>query len=79
MEWVESPPYFCASTKTARDVTTESIKQPVGTLQLHKFDKYIVGDPEFDALLESGDTANGFLYTDKVYVDDFMSLVIPIS
>jgi hypothetical protein len=79
MGWVKSPPYFCAATETARDVTTEYIKQPVGTLQPHKFDKYVVGDPEFDALLESGDTANGFLYTVEVYVDDFMSLVIPIS
>jgi hypothetical protein len=78
MRWVKSLPYFCAATKTARDVTTEYIKQPVGTLQPHKFDKYVVGDPEFDALLESGDTANGFLYTVEVYVDDFMSLVIPI-
>jgi hypothetical protein len=62
MGWVESPPYFCAATKTARDVTTECIEQPVGTLQPHKFDKYVVGDPEVDALPESGDTANGFLY-----------------
>jgi hypothetical protein len=79
MGWVESPPYFCAATKTARDVTTEYIKQPVGTLQPHKFDKYVVGDPEVDALPDSSDTANGFLYTVKVYVDEFMSLVIPIS
>jgi hypothetical protein len=79
MGWVESPPHFCAATETACDVTTEYIEQPVGTLQPQKFDKYVVGDPEFDALPESGDTANGFLHTVEVYVDDFMSLVVQIS
>jgi hypothetical protein len=81
MGWVESPPYFCAATETARDITTEYIEQPVGTLRPHKFDKYVAGDPEFEALLASGveATRNGFLYTVEVYVDNFMSLVIPIS
>ncbi len=32
MGWVESPPYFCAATETARDITTKFIEQPVGTL-----------------------------------------------
>ncbi len=32
MGWVESPPYFCTATETARDIITEYTKQPVGTL-----------------------------------------------
>jgi hypothetical protein len=32
MGWVESPPYFCAATETARDVTMEYTDMPVGTL-----------------------------------------------
>jgi hypothetical protein len=79
MGWVESPPYFCAATETACDVCTEYIKQQVGALQPHKFDKYVGGDPEFNALPASSLTTKGFLYTVEVYVDDFMSLVIPIS
>ncbi len=50
----------------------------MGALQPHKFDKYVGGDPEFDALPASSLTTKGFLYTVKVYVDDFMSLIIPI-
>ncbi len=79
MGWVESPPYFCAATETARDICTEYIEQQVGALQPHKFAKYVGGDPEFDALPASCPTTKGFLYTVEVYVDDFMSLVIPIS
>jgi hypothetical protein len=79
MGWVESPPYFCAATETARDVCTEYIEKEVGTLHRHKFDKYVGGDPEFKALPVSGISANEFLYTVGVYVDDFMSCVIPIS
>ncbi len=29
MSWVESPPYFCAATETARDVATDYIETPV--------------------------------------------------
>ncbi len=32
MGWVESPPYFCTATETARDIITEYTEQPVGTL-----------------------------------------------
>ncbi len=36
MEWVKSPPYFCAAMEMARDVTTGYIEMPVGTLRTHK-------------------------------------------
>ncbi len=79
MGWVESPPYFCTATETARDVTTDYINQLVGALQKHKFERYVIGDSEYNALPESCSPSNGFLYTIEVYVDDFMSFVIPVS
>ena len=62
MGWVESPPYFCVATETARDITTEYIKQPVGTLHLHKFDTYVTGDPEFEAPLLQGRSAHAMVF-----------------
>jgi hypothetical protein len=79
MGWVESPPYFCAATEMARDVTTEYIDMPVGTLPQHKFEKYVVGDADYNALPKTSTLTTGFVYMVEVYVDDFMSLVIPIS
>ncbi len=74
MGWVESPPYFCAATETARDISTE-----VNSLRRHKFEHYAVGASAYTDLPESGQEFQGFFYTVEVYVDDFMSLVIPVS
>jgi hypothetical protein len=68
MGWVESPPYFCTATETARDVTTDYINQSVGTLQKHKFERYVIGDAEYNALPEPCSPSNGFLYTIEVCV-----------
>ncbi len=40
MGWVESPPYFCAATETARDIATEYTNMPVSSLPEHKFLHY---------------------------------------
>jgi hypothetical protein len=79
MGWVESPPYFCTATEMARDVTTECTDMSVGTLPQHKFEKYVIGDANEDALPETSICNTGFVYMVEVYVDDFMSLVIPVS
>ena len=76
MGWVESPPYFCAATETARDVSTEYINTEMGTLPTHKFEKY---DVDYATLPEFEANKSGFLYMVEVYVDDFMSLVILVS
>ncbi len=79
MGWVESPPYFCTATETARDVTTEYTEYPVGALPRHKFEKYTTGDADYVVLPEHNTSIIGVAYMVEVYVDDFMSLVIPIS
>jgi hypothetical protein len=78
MGWVKSPPYFCAATETARDVTTEYMEAPVGTLATQKFEKYVTGDDDYVVLPEHDMSGTGFAYIVEVYMDDFMSLVILI-
>jgi len=36
MGWVESPPYFCAATETARDIASDYCDTPVGSLPHQK-------------------------------------------
>jgi hypothetical protein len=78
MGWVELPPYFCAAMETAWDITTEYINMPIGTLLQHKFEKYVVGNVNYNALPDTSIPSTVFLYMVEVYVDDFMSLVIPV-
>ena len=78
MGWIESPPYFCAASETARDVAVDYIKTEVGFHTPHKFESYT--HTRRGARVEGvvGGTG-GFWYLVEVYVDDFMSFVIPTS
>ena len=82
MRWVESPPYFCAASETARDIAMEYANTKVGLLPAHKFTHYTQGDDEA-TLLPGKETGvclgRGLRYSVKVYVDDFMSIVILTS
>ena len=78
MGWVESPPYFCAATETARDIASDYCNTPVGSLPKHKFAKHATGAKEFDEL-PTTTTKGELFYALEVYVDDFMSIVIPTS
>jgi hypothetical protein len=79
---VESPPYFCAALETARDIAMEYANTKVGSLPEHKFTHYTQGDSEA-TLLPGEETGacpgKGFLYCVEVYIDNFMSIVIPMS
>jgi hypothetical protein len=79
MGWVKSPPYFCAATETSHDISTEYIETSVNSIPRHKFKKHVVEAPEYISLPETGNESNGFSYMVEVYVDDFMSLVIPVT
>ena len=79
MGWVESPPYFCAATETSRDISTEYIETGVNSLHRHKFEHYVVGASAYTDLPESGHDQHKFSYMVEINVDDFMSLVIPVS
>ena len=38
MGWVESAPYFCTASKTARDIAVKYIETKIGSLPEHKFE-----------------------------------------
>jgi hypothetical protein len=80
MGWVESPPFFCAVSETARDVVQDYCKTKLGSLPPHKFTHYVIGNKAYDELPEQDENGKPFRYLLKVYVDDFVSfLVIPTS
>ncbi len=64
--------------ETAREVPEEYIEMPVNSLCNHKFVKY-TGNNEYEALPATATKNTGSLFMVEVYVDDFMSLVIPVS
>ena len=79
MGWVESPPYFCAASETARDIAGDYCDTGIGTLPDHKFLPYAIGNPAYQSLPESTSGDIPLRYLLEVYVDDFVSLVIPAS
>ncbi len=81
MGWVESPPYFCAATKTTRDIASNYCNTPILSLPRHKFVKHVTGDKDFDALPTTlmATAPHAFFYVLEVYMDNFMSVVIPTS
>jgi hypothetical protein len=80
MGWIESPPYFCAASETARDVAESYIESPVGSMPAHRFLEHTATSKPYAELpLESPAAAPGLKYLVDVYVDDFIGLVIPTS
>jgi len=65
MGWVESPPYFCAVTETARDLTEYHIRNKT-SLQEHPVEKFM--DVEPVPMRARAETPSRCL---QVYVDDF--------
>lgn len=80
MGWIESPPYFCAASETARDVAECYIEMPVGRVPPHRFIEHTTGSEEYKALTASPAKDDKPLrYLVDVYVDDFIGLVIPTT
>ena len=52
MGWVESPPFFCAASETARDVAQDYCELKLGTLPPHKFTIYVIGNQDYENLPE---------------------------
>ncbi len=75
MGWVESPPFFCAASETARDVAGDYCETALGSLPPHKF----LGNSAYTDLPEHSQSNGGFRYLLEVYVNDFISLVISAS
>ncbi len=81
MGWIESPPYFCAASETARDVAVDYIETPVGSQPPHKFLSHTQTSAAYQDLpaTDHYTTPEPFRYLVDVYVDDFIGLAIPTS
>ena len=56
------------------------IETEINSLQLHKFEHYVMRASEFATLpMTARDKQGRFLYMVEVYVDDFMSPITPVS
>ena len=78
MGWVESPPYFCAASETARDVAGNYLETKIGSLPEHKFEGYAMDGKAVQALPESVEH-NALRYFLDVYVNDFIPMAIAAS
>jgi len=50
--WRLYPPFFCAALETARDVPQDYCETKLGTLPLHKFTNYLIGNQDYENLPE---------------------------
>ena len=79
MGWVESPPYFCAASETARNVAVDYVETPVGSLEPHKFHAMTEKDTAFQALPDAPAGLSRWQYIVEVYVDSFLKIAIPTN
>ena len=77
MGWVESPPFFFAASETSRDVAQDYCETNMGTSPPHKFTNCVIGNQAYEDLPEGDALDNCFRYLPQVYVDNFVSFVIP--
>ena len=77
MGWIESPPYFCTASETARDVAEQYLQCPTPSLPHHKFLPKTLQHTDIDILPLTSDTPLKFVL--EVYMDDFIGLAIPTS
>ena len=78
MGWIESPPYFCAASETARDVAAHHAELPMHTLPDHQFLHLTSTNPTFSTLPLTSPSTD-LRYMLEVYVDDFIGLAIAPS
>jgi hypothetical protein len=79
MGWVKSPPYFCAATETSCNIAMKYCKTEIGTLPIHKFDDLVSGNDAVGELPDTPATNKLMQYLIKIYVKDFMAIVIPTT
>ena len=77
MGWIKLPPYFCAASETGRDVASQYINTPIGSLPQHKFQFLTEASEDFEAMPESmpGELAT----VCEVYVNDYIMIATPSS
>ncbi len=78
MGWIESPPYFCVASETARDVAASYAELPLGAQRPHDFLHYTTLHEDYQALPRTAPQTK-FRYIMEVYMDDFIDIAIPTS
>jgi len=80
MGWIESPPYFCAASETARDVAEQYVDTRLGQGPCNDLIQHTQTSQAYTSLPKNSlHDADPFWYLVEVYVDDFMSLALPTS
>jgi hypothetical protein len=79
MGWIKSPPFFCAASETAWDITAAYIGALIGKLTDNKFIEWTTDSDEFRNLPPQAIDAAGLKYVLEVYMDDYIGLAIPTS
>ena len=79
MGWIESPPYFCAASETARDIATEYMETPIGSLPNNKFLAWTTDSDDVRSLPAKATPTEGMSYVVEVYMDDYIGLAMPAS
>ncbi len=78
MGWIESPPYFCTASETARDVAEQYLQMPTNALDPHKFLPWTELSDDF-ATLQTEPITDTFRYLLEVFMDDYIGLAIPTT
>ena len=77
MGWIESPPYFCTASETARDVAAQYAELPTTTLAPHRLLHHTRHHKDYKALpLNRKPSDPPLRYMMEVYMDDFIDLAI---
>ena len=76
MGWIESPPYFCVASETARDVAATYAECKIGDRKNHQFLHHTQTSAEYQALPAQPDPDRPLRYIMEVYMDDFITLAI---
>jgi hypothetical protein len=80
MGWIESPPYFCTASETARDVAEQYLQTPIGSLDDHKFLPWMELNDDYLALPLTDDHGTPmFQMLLEVFMDDYIGLAIPTT
>jgi hypothetical protein len=74
MGWTDSPSYFCAASKTGRDVAESLVNEPEGSLEAHPLEHMMTSTETFPEPPErEGDISDEqWARLMEVYVDDFI-------
>ena len=78
MGWIESPPYFCTASETARDVAAQYAELPMGHCDTHPLIHHTTKHGDYAALPRNRTSTDPPLrYLIEIYMDDFIDLAIP--